>query len=102
LSLGGIPPLAGFFAKVLVFGAAIQNGMVWLAILGIINSVIALYYYLRVMKVMYVDQPAELLKSDKPPVVWAIALAVCIFGVVLLGVVYSPWYNFISLAAAGL
>lgn len=102
LSLGGIPPLAGFFAKVLVFGAAMQNGMAWLAILGIINSVIALYYYLRVMKVMYVDQPAGSVKSGKLPMVWVVALGVCIFGVVLLGVVYSPWYNFISLAAAGL
>ena len=102
LSLGGIPPLAGFFAKVLVFGAAIQSGMVWLAILGIINSVIALYYYLRVMKVMYVDEPAGSIKVDKLPVVWTVALAVCIIGIVLLGVVYSPWYNFITLAAMGL
>lgn len=102
LSLGGIPPLAGFFAKVLVFGAAIQNGMAWLAILGIINSVIALYYYLRVMKVMYVDQPAESIEVEKLPVVWAVALGVCIVGIVVLGVVYAPWYNFISLAAAGL
>ncbi len=102
LSLGGIPPFAGFFAKVLVFGSAMQSGMVWLAILGIINSVIALYYYLRVMKVMYVDQPVGSLKVDKLPAIWAAALAVCIIGVVLLGVVFAPFYNFISLAAAGL
>lgn len=101
LSLGGIPPLAGFFAKVLVFGAAIENGMAWLAILGILNSVIALYYYLRVMKVMYVDQPSVEMKVDKLPVVWAAALAVCILGIVVLGVIFTPWYNFISLAAAG-
>lgn len=102
LSLGGIPPLAGFFAKVLVFGAAIQNGMAWLAILGILNSVIALYYYLRVMKVMYVDQPVGSGQVDRLPAIWAFALAICIIGVVLLGVVYSPLYNYLALAAAGL
>jgi NADH-quinone oxidoreductase subunit N len=101
LSLGGIPPLAGFFAKVLVFGAAIQSGMAWLAVLAIINSVIALYYYLKVMKVMYVDQPLISAKVDKLPLVWSLALIVCIMGIVVLGVVYTPWYNFISLAAAG-
>ena len=101
LSLGGVPPLAGFFAKVLVFGAAIETGLVWLAVLGILNSVIALYYYLRVMKVMYVDQPVVEMKVDKLPVIWGVALAVCIVGIIVLGVIYTPWYNFISLAAAG-
>jgi len=101
LSLGGVPPLAGFFAKVLVFGAAIENGLVWLAILGILNSVIALYYYLRVMKVMYVDKPVVEMKVDKLPLIWGVALAVCVVGIVVLGVIYTPWFNFISLAAAG-
>jgi NADH-quinone oxidoreductase subunit N len=101
LSLGGIPPLAGFFAKVLVFGAAIQSGLVYLAILGVLNSVIALYYYLRVMKVMYVDPPASEKKLMRPPLVWNVALVVCILGIILLGVVYSPWFGYISLAAAG-
>jgi len=75
--------------------------MAWLAVLGIINSVIALYYYLKVMKVMYVDQPLSSAKVDKLPLVWSVALTVCIIGIVLLGVVYTPWFNFISLAAAG-
>jgi hypothetical protein len=51
---------------------------------------------------MYVDEPAGSIKVDKLPVVWTVALAVCIIGIVLLGVVYSPWYNFITLAAMGL
>jgi NADH-quinone oxidoreductase subunit N len=46
LSLGGIPPLSGFVGKLLVFGAAVQAGLVWLAFLGVITSVVGLYYYL--------------------------------------------------------
>src|SRR5690242_5001724 len=58
-SLAGIPPLWGFAAKVLVLKAAIDGGMLWLAIVAIIFSIIGLFYYLRVVKVMYFDQPVE-------------------------------------------
>ena len=58
-SLAGIPPLWGFAAKVLVLKAAIDGGMLWLAIVAIIGSIVGLYYYLRVVKVMYFDAPAE-------------------------------------------
>ena len=101
LSLGGIPPFGGFFAKILVFGAAVKADMVWLAVLGIINSVIGLYYYLRVMKVMYLDPPPVKAEVGNLPILWKIALAFCIIGIVLLGVIYAPWFNGISLAAAG-
>lgn len=101
LSLGGIPPFGGFFAKVLVFGAAVKADMVWLAVLGILNSVVALYYYLRVMKVMYLDAPAETTWEDTAPLLWKFALAFCIISIVVLGVIYAPWYNGIFLAGAG-
>jgi NADH-quinone oxidoreductase subunit N len=58
-SLAGIPPLWGFAAKVLVLKAAIDGGMLWLAIVAIICAIIGLFYYLRVVKVMYFDAPAE-------------------------------------------
>lgn len=58
-SLAGIPPLWGFAAKVLVLKAAIDGGMLWLAIVAIICSIIGLFYYLRVVKVMYFDAPVE-------------------------------------------
>jgi NADH-quinone oxidoreductase subunit N len=58
-SLAGIPPLWGFAAKVLVLKSAIDGGMLWLAIVAIICSIIGLFYYLRVVKVMYFDAPAE-------------------------------------------
>ncbi|HKG75355.1 MAG TPA: NADH-quinone oxidoreductase subunit NuoN [Aestuariivirgaceae bacterium] len=56
-SLAGIPPLAGFFAKYFVFLAAIEGGLVTLAVIGVISSVIGAYYYLRIVKVMYFDEP---------------------------------------------
>ncbi|UGB36916.1 NADH-quinone oxidoreductase subunit NuoN [Frateuria soli] len=58
-SLAGVPPLFGFFAKLLVLQAAIDAGMLWLAIVGAVFAIIGLYYYLRVVKVMYFDKPAE-------------------------------------------
>lgn len=56
-SLAGVPPLFGFFAKLLVLQAAIHAGMMWLAIVGAVFAIIGLYYYLRVVKVMYFDKP---------------------------------------------
>jgi NADH-quinone oxidoreductase subunit N len=58
LSLAGIPPTAGFFAKWFVFRAAIDGGLYWLAILAFVNSVIGAYYYLRVLVFMYMREPA--------------------------------------------
>jgi NADH-quinone oxidoreductase subunit N len=56
-SLAGIPPLAGFFAKYYVFLAAIQSGLYALAVIGVVASVIGAYYYLRIVKIMYFDEP---------------------------------------------
>jgi NADH-quinone oxidoreductase subunit N len=64
LSLAGLPPLAGFFAKFYVFLAAIQAGLIWPAILGVLASAIGLVYYLRLVKVMYFDEPAPAFDSD--------------------------------------
>jgi NADH-quinone oxidoreductase subunit N len=58
-SLAGIPPLAGFFAKFYVFLAAIHAGLYALAVIGVLLSVVGAYYYLRIVKIMYFDEPAE-------------------------------------------
>jgi len=58
-SMSGIPPLAGFFGKFMVFQAAVQSGLFVLAVFGVVTSVIAAYYYLRIIKVMFFDEPAE-------------------------------------------
>lgn len=62
-SLAGIPPLAGFFAKWYVFNAAIQAGLYWLAVLGVLSSAVAAFYYLRIVKVMYFDEAAPALDT---------------------------------------
>lgn len=58
-SLAGIPPLAGFFGKFYVFLAAINSGLYTLAIIGVLSSVVGAFYYLRIIKIMYFDEPAE-------------------------------------------
>ena len=93
LSLGGIPPAAGFFGKFFLFNAAVDANFVWLALVGVINAIIGLYYYLMVIKVMYVDRSAD---EDEPiPVAGAYrwALLLTSLGIVFLGVVASPVYN---------
>lgn len=92
LSLGGVPPLAGFFGKFFLFAAAVRAEYVWLAIVGVLNSIVALYYYLTVIKVMYVDET-----DDARPVVLrpasAVALWITGLGVLVLGTVATPWWN---------
>lgn len=59
LSLAGIPPAAGFFGKFFLFNAAVEANLTWLAIVGVLNAIVALYYYLVVIKVMYVDRSED-------------------------------------------
>jgi NADH-quinone oxidoreductase subunit N len=102
LSLGGIPPFGGFVGKVLVIASAVNAGLVWLAFLAILNSIVGLYYYLNVLKVVYLyrsegdEQPLPLTRP------WSIALVVCVAGILLLGTFFAPWYNWSMTAAAGL
>lgn len=85
LSLGGIPPTAGFLAKVYVFGAAVDAGFIGLAVIGVLNSVISVYYYLRIVVLMYMreaDGPAEVRATE-----WQkAALALCAVATLILGV----------------
>ncbi len=62
LSLMGIPPFAGFFGKLFVFGAAVNHDLAWFAVVGALNSVIAVYYYARVIKAMVIEGEAEAMK----------------------------------------
>lgn len=63
-SMSGIPPLAGFFSKFVIFQAAVQSELYVLAVLGVLTSVVAAYYYLRVIKTMFFDEPAEKFDSE--------------------------------------
>jgi len=101
LSLGGIPPLAGFAGKVMVFSAAVEAGYVWLALLGILTSVVALVYYFRVVAAMYFrrpEYPAPSFRSSATDVAIAAALA----GTVLLGLLPGWWHEAVRGAQAAL
>jgi len=102
LSLGGIPPFAGFIGKLLVFGAAVEANMAWLAVVGVVNSVAALYYYLRVLKVVYLDRAENETQPLNMTSAWKAALVGCVVLVVVLGVLVSPFYTWASQAAASL
>ncbi len=86
ISLIGLPPAAGFMAKFYIFSGAIHHGLLWLVIIAVINSVISAYYYLRVVKVMWLGEPVS---AEKVPSSGALrlALSVCCLGVLLLGVI---------------
>lgn len=99
LSLGGIPPLAGFFAKVYVFAAAINTGLVWLAVVGVVNAIIGLYYYLTVAKVMYVHRSEEEHIPVPVPPIYAVVLAILVMGIIALAVGANPWLNWATQAA---
>jgi NADH-quinone oxidoreductase subunit N len=103
LSLGGIPPAAGFIGKFFLFRAAVDANLTWLAIVGVINSIIALYYYLVVIKVMFVDRSEDENKPIpiSPPYVWALAISCAV--VILMGTIFAtPIYDWASKAARGL
>jgi NADH-quinone oxidoreductase subunit N len=99
LSLGGVPPFAGFIGKLLVFGSAIKANMVWLAFLGVINSIVALYYYLNILKVVYLHPADENCPPIKVIAPWAVALGICAAGILVLGVVVAPWLGLSGAAA---
>lgn len=102
LSLGGIPPFAGFFSKLLVFGSAMEAGMVWLVFVGIFNAIISLYYYLKILKVMYLDPPVENQTLSEKGLSWKVALGLCVAGILILGVWFAPWYSLAGGAATAL
>jgi NADH-quinone oxidoreductase subunit N len=85
LSLGGIPPTAGFMGKVWVFGAAIDQGFIWLAVVGVINSAISLYYYLRVVVFMFFKEAASGSEITIGPAM-AATLTVTVVGTILFGI----------------
>ena len=78
-SLAGIPPLAGFFAKFYVFLAAIQAHLYILAVLGVLASVIGAYYYLRIVKIIYFDEPAPAFEGEMGPGIGAILAGASVF-----------------------
>ena len=99
-SLAGIPPLFGFWPKFLVFNAAVDAGLTWLAVVGIVTSVIGAYYYLMIIKTMYLDEPAPAYQRSRDPVGGILIAASALF-VSPLGYFSIPWIDAATQNAAG-
>jgi NADH-quinone oxidoreductase subunit N len=105
LSLAGMPPFGGFVAKVFVFAAGVEANYTWLVVVGILNSILGVYYYLNAMKYVYLYRmPNEDEENHPIPLSrsYAIALAVLTIGVILIGTVFAPWFSWSSAAALNL
>jgi NADH-quinone oxidoreductase subunit N len=89
LSLAGIPPMAGFAGKFYLFAGAIKSGYMWLALIGLIMSMVSVYYYLSVAKVMYIGTN----ESEKPLAIGSgptLALWICVLATIAMGVYPGP------------
>jgi NADH-quinone oxidoreductase subunit N len=102
LSLIGIPPTAGFVGKFYLFGAAVKAGYVWLAVIGVLNSAAAAYYYLRLIVYMYMREPEGAPTVMAPSLSGALALVVALWGVVQLGVAPGPLFDLAQAAVVPL
>jgi NADH-quinone oxidoreductase subunit N len=102
LSLTGIPPTAGFVGKFYLFGAAVEAGYIWLVLIAVVNSAISLFYYMRVVMVMYMRNlpPQGIALSQSSTLHIAILLAVA--GTLLLGIFPGPILDFARASAAGI
>lgn len=101
LSLGGIPPTAGFIGKFLIFKAAVDAGLWWLALIGVLAAFVSLYYYLSVLKYMYLYRNEER-ESTAIPVSRAaqVGLVFSSIGIIALGILVSPVLTWAQLSAA--
>ena len=106
LSLGGIPPLAGFFGKIYLFWAGWQAGLYGLVLLGLITSVVSIYYYIRVVKMMVVKEPQEMSDAVKnyPEISWnlpgmrslQVGLVLSVIVTSLAGILSNPLFTLAS------
>ncbi len=102
LSLVGIPPLAGFVGKFYVFGSAVRAGYLWLAVIAVLNSAVAAYYYLRVIVYMYMREPEAAPATYTPSFAGVLALTISLAGIVLLGVAPAPFIELAQVAVTPL
>ena len=101
LSLAGIPPLVGFWGKFWLFMSAIEAGMVWLAVIGVLNSALSLYYYFAVVKFMFFKEPSSHEKLEIP-VSATIAVAIALLCVILFGLFPDAFMELCFEATEGL
>src|SRR5262249_44682385 len=102
LSLVGIPPLPGLVGQFYVFGSAARAGYLSLSVIGVLNSAIAAYYYLRVIVYMYMREPEGVDVRLVPSFAGGVALAIAVIGIVLLGVMPAPFADLAQIAVTPL
>jgi NADH-quinone oxidoreductase subunit N len=109
LSLAGFPPFAGFVGKFLIFGSAVATGWTWLAVVGVLNSLVSVYFYLRPVVQMYMHEPVPAWDKANNPAAFGpvqvaplvgLALLVVVVGVIALGIFPSPAIAFAQIAIA--
>ena len=100
-AMAGVPPTGGFMAKLYIFQAAVEAGMVGLAVFGVLMAVIGAFYYLRVVKVMYFDEPGEALRPDRDALAGGV-ISLNALGVLALGIVPAPLVDLSLYAVAGM
>ena len=98
VSLTGLPPTAGLIAKIYIFVGAVNQGLLWLVIIAVINSVISAYYYFKVVKAMWFGDPKS---EEKVLASWPewIAIAVCCIMVLIIGLEPGPFTRIAQAAA---
>ncbi len=100
-SLAGIPPVAGFFGKFFLFAAAAEKGYYWLVLIAVVNTIISLYYYLRVVRAMFLDRSEEPIGRIHSDVLTRLSLAISVAGIVLAGV-FSQVFDWIHSVSWGM
>jgi NADH-quinone oxidoreductase subunit N len=93
LSLGGVPITSGFIGKFLVFGAAVQAGYAWVAVIGVLASSVAMFFYLRIMVVMYMQESDEANPAVSTGSLAGGVIALCAAATVLFGLVWGPLFE---------
>ncbi len=101
-SMSGIPPMAGFFGKLIIFQSAIQSGLYILAVIGVVTSVVAAYYYLRIIKVMFFDEPLDALDLDDIEWPRKAVIAISVVIIMLFIIFPSGLINMAGAAASGI
>jgi len=93
-SLAGIPPVAGFFGKFFLFAAAASKGYYLLVFLAVVNVTISLYYYLLVVRAMFIRKSENPIPFFKSKIYMRLGLIITVLGILILGL-YSPLYDYI-------
>ena len=100
-SLAGIPPVAGFFGKFFLFTAAAHSGYYWLVFIAVINATISLYYYLLVVKAMFINKNENPIAYFKSSLTTRVGLVLCLAGIFTVGL-FSPIYEYIRMFSIGM